>query len=143
MNLKFLTLAAAATIAGALVASFACAATSSDDASQAAARQAYIDNSFKKIDTNHDGLIDQREWNAFMTQYLAQQQNEFDESFDAADTNHDGKLSRTEAQAANPLLAKYFDQIDANHDGYLSRAEIRSAMLKKMEHSVSQDNAAQ
>ena len=143
MNLKFPTHVAVAITATTLVASFASAAMSNDDADQAAARQAYIDNSFKKIDTNHDGVIDQREWNSFMTKYLAQQQKEFDGSFDAADTNHDGKLSRAEAQAANPLLVRYFDQIDTNHDGYLSKAQIRSAILKKMENSVPQDNAAQ
>ncbi|VWD21292.1 hypothetical protein BLA18112_05373 [Burkholderia lata] len=135
--MKFFALAAAILI-GVLVISFAHAAASGDDADQAAARQAYIDNSFDKIDTNHDGMIDRNEWNAFMTQYLAQQQKQFDASFDAADTNHDGKLSRAEAQAANPLLGKYFDQIDIHHHGYLTKADIRAAILKKMERSVDQ-----
>ncbi|KVL46573.1 hypothetical protein WT01_36520 [Burkholderia cepacia] len=112
------------------------AAASSGKDEQTATGQAYIDKSFKTIDSNHDGVISRDEWNAFLNQYLEKQQAAFDAAFDAADTNHDGKLSRAELQAANPPLAKYFDQIDIHHRGYLTKDDIRGAMLKKMDSLV-------
>ena len=105
-------------------------------ADQAAARQAYIDQSFKKIDTNGDGSIDKQEWHDFMVAYMERQNQDFTASFEAADTNGDGKLSRKEAQAANPLLHKYFDDIDTDGNGFITPDEIRAAMLKKQMESV-------
>ncbi|WP_347260900.1 EF-hand domain-containing protein [Rudaea sp.] len=103
---------------------------------EAAAQKAYIERSFEKIDTNHDGQIDKQEWQAFITAYLQKQKQDFDASFAAADKNHDGKLSRKEAQEANPLLAKYFDDIDADGDGFITPDEIRAAMVQKQMESV-------
>ncbi|WP_125910438.1 EF-hand domain-containing protein [Burkholderia singularis] len=120
-------------IVGILCVSVVHAAASSGKDEQTAMGQAYIDNSFKTIDSNHDGVISRDEWSAFLAQYLKKQQEAFDVAFDAADTNRDGELSRAELQAANPLLARYFDQIDTHHRGYLTKNDIRDAMLKKME----------
>ncbi|KAB0685931.1 EF-hand domain-containing protein [Burkholderia territorii] len=120
-------------IVGMLCVSVAHAAASSGKDEQMATGQAYIDKSFRTIDSNHDGVISRDEWNAFMTQYLEKQQEAFDVAFDATDTNHDGKLSRAELQAANPPLARFFDQIDTHHHGYLTKDDIRGAMLRKMD----------
>lgn len=111
-------------------------------ADQSAARTAYIERSFEKIDTNHDGHIDKQEWQTFMVGYLDKQKRDFDESFKAADKNGDRKLSRKEAETANPLLYKYFDDIDTNGDGFITPEEIRSAMVQKQMESVDAPEAA-
>jgi len=110
------------------------ATTANDDensAEQAAARQHYVDRAFARFDTNKDGKIDRDEFAAGIGKYLDRQRHAFNRDFEAADANHDHKLSKTEVQAANPMLAEHFDDIDANHDGFLSRHEIRESIREQ------------
>jgi Ca2+-binding EF-hand superfamily protein len=132
---KFSKLAIPAAISVVLYTSIAWAA-SSDDVDTQTAMTDYISATFKKIDSNHDGKIDEHEWNTFMSDYLAKQKEKLDESFKTWDKNHDGKLTRAEAQAASPEMAKNFDVIDVNHDGYLTLSEIWLAILKGMRAAV-------
>ncbi|KVK94143.1 EF-hand domain-containing protein [Burkholderia cepacia] len=135
--MDFLSLVAAVVV-GLFGVTVAHAAASSGGVDLVALRQIYIDNSFKMIDANHNGVIDRNEWNAFLAQYLDKQRKAFDASFEAADTNRDGKLSRAEVQAVNPPLAKYFDQIDVDHRGYLTKEDIRAAVVKELDIPLGQ-----
>lgn len=114
-------------------------ASSTDDVDAQTATADYIAATFRKIDANHDGKIDEQEWNTFMTDYLAKQKEKLGDSFKSWDKNHDGKLTRAEAKAASPQMAKNFDAIDVNHDGYLTVSKIWLAILKGMRQAV--DNA--
>ncbi|WP_321891693.1 EF-hand domain-containing protein [Burkholderia cenocepacia] len=69
MSLKFsfLVIAIVVDVFGVSVAH---AAASNGKGEQAATEQAYIEKSFKMIDTNHDGMISHDEWNVFLTRYL-------------------------------------------------------------------------
>jgi len=86
---------------------------------------------FKKIDTNGDGVISRKEFNAFNAKH-----------FKALDTNKDGKLSLDELMGgANPgmmhgdagathgdgttHLDQRFNAADTNHDGGLDREEAK------------------
>src|SRR3546814_10664710 len=69
-----------------------------DDAQdQTAATQRFLDRTFGNIDENRDGTIDRPEWDAFMTDWLAERRERFDSRFKEADTNGDGYLDRNEA----------------------------------------------
>jgi len=113
---------------------------------------------FRKIDTNGDGFISKKEFNAYNAKH-----------FRELDSNHDGMLTLDEMQGnrahnmvpggigegdatahlrrrfsaadANhdgfldrgeaqnmPMLSKYFDQVDANHDGKVTQQEYFDAM---------------
>ncbi|MBY8610510.1 EF-hand domain-containing protein [Burkholderia arboris] len=114
------------------------AAASGSDTGPPAVSKTYIAKGFDMIDTDHNGVLDRNEWNAFLTQYLEMQLKALDTSFDAADTNHDGKLSHEEMQAVNPLLAKYFDKIDTHHRGYVTKEDMRAAMHQQMGRALEQ-----
>jgi len=86
---------------------------------------------FKKLDTNGDGVISKAEYNAFNAEH-----------FKALDTNKDGKLMPEELQGEYGHGAGYvdggmmhgdgtthldqrFNAADANHDGGLDREEAK------------------
>ncbi|MBI3480044.1 MAG: EF-hand domain-containing protein [Nitrosomonadales bacterium] len=108
---------------------------------------------FSKLDTNGDGVISKKEFNAYNAKHFKELDinkdgkltleelqgghtqgmghgdatTHLDQRFNAADTNHDGGLDRDEAKNM-PMLAMYFDEVDANKDGKVTRQEYFDAM---------------
>lgn len=115
-------------------------------------------NIFGDADTNHDGAVTKKEFNAYYAKHTAKH-------FSELDTNHDGKLTADEMQGGQkkpevitsggtahldrrfsaadtnqdggldkdeavnmPMLSKYYDQVDSNHDGKVTRQEYFDAM---------------
>jgi Ca2+-binding EF-hand superfamily protein len=89
---------------------------------------------FATMDRNHDGVVDEAEFEA----YRAKQAQLPDGGaglyhigsrwFEKSDANGDGRITLTEAEA-RPL--QMFDLADANHDGIASVAEQKVAMMLK------------
>jgi len=74
---------------------------------------------FDAADTNHDGFVDEAEWNA-MRQRFGGGGRGFGESITKfLDANKDGKVSRDEFAK----LLTLFDLLDTNHDGELTQEE--------------------
>ena len=113
----------------AVLAGLASPALAQTDSDAESRTRVYIDNAFGRMDANKDGHVDQAEFGVFMTARLAQQKARFDAEFNAADSNGDGKIDKSEATAANPVLAERFATIDANADGFVTPEEIRAAIL--------------
>jgi Ca2+-binding EF-hand superfamily protein len=107
---------------------------------------------FERVDTNHDGKLDQRE----IEQLLQVMRQRFGENkkpeqspnknpnknpppnnpqvekmverlLEQMDTNKDGKISRSEAKGK---LAEFFEQLDTNKDGYLDKEELHRAAAR-------------
>jgi Ca2+-binding EF-hand superfamily protein len=78
--------------------------------------------SFEAADTNHDGFVDEAEWNAMRQRFggggggrgLGEAIIKF------LDANKDGKVTREEFAA----LLTLFDILDTNHDGVLTQDEL-------------------
>jgi Ca2+-binding EF-hand superfamily protein len=75
---------------------------------------------FDRLDTNHDGFIDETEWSAMRQRFggggprLGESMGKF------LDANKDGKVSRDEFAKMLTL----FDLLDTNHDGELTQEEM-------------------
>jgi Ca2+-binding EF-hand superfamily protein len=112
---------------------------------------------FEVMDTNHDGAISKKEFDAFHGKHFKEldanhdgkiTQEEMEEAhphmhdhghghmqgdmlinrrFEAADVNHDGALSRDEAKSM-PMLSEHFDEIDTNKDGKVTQEELKAMM---------------
>jgi Ca2+-binding EF-hand superfamily protein len=80
---------------------------------------------FDRIDTDKNGLITMREFEAAMKGLHRRHHD----AMAHLDKDGDGVISREEAQAA-PRLAKHFDEIDTNKDGFLSKDELAAAKSK-------------
>ncbi len=94
---------------------------------------AFHDKWFKEMDANHDGKITREEMEAahqkMAGQIRGQMREQFKKRFDEADANHDGALSKEEAQKM-PYVAQHFEELDANHDGKVTFEELESAMKR-------------
>jgi len=83
-------------------------------------QQAY--DALRKLDTNKDGKIDEKELAAFRE---TRKKERCDAMFKYMDKNNDGKISKDEARG---LWADNFAELDANKDGFLDRAEVEKAL---------------
>lgn len=112
---------------------------------------------FKNMDTNNDGAISRKEFDAFHSQHfkdmdsnkdgkISQDEMEglhgrmmgkgpmmFDQRFDETDINHDGALSKDEAEIGMPMIFAHFDEYDANKDGKVSKDEVAASMKQMHE----------
>jgi Ca2+-binding EF-hand superfamily protein len=100
-----------------------------------------LDNSFARIDANHDGSLSaaelgteqQRELGIAKTAIQQQAQARFKQ----LDTNKDGQLSPAEFAAIAPSIRtsqtpqQALQAIDSNHDGKLSVEEFRAPQVAK------------
>jgi Ca2+-binding EF-hand superfamily protein len=79
---------------------------------------------FDRIDTNHDGFIDEEEWNAMRSRMAGGGMGggpRLGESITKLlDADHDGKVSRDEFAK----ILSLFDILDKDHDGKLSQEEL-------------------
>jgi Ca2+-binding EF-hand superfamily protein len=81
-----------------------------------------IAKSFNRIDSNNDGVIGPKEWRAATT-FLANHP-----TFEQYDINGDGVITRREAKATpRGGLNKYFGRVDVDGDGNISPAEFKAA----------------
>jgi Ca2+-binding EF-hand superfamily protein len=76
----------------------------------------------RKMDTNHDGKIDEKEVKAFREE---RQKERADRIFKHMDKNGDGKIAKDEARG---LWADHFKELDTNGDGFLDRTEVEKAL---------------
>jgi hypothetical protein len=86
-----------------------------------------IAKSFDTLDADHDGMITQDEMRAAAEARREEMKAEVAARFKAADKNADGLLSKDEATAGMPMVARRFDQLDTNKDGQLSPEELAAA----------------
>jgi len=80
-------------------------------------------DAFDRLDTNHDGFIDETEWNAMRTRFGGAGgggPRTGESLLKLLDANGDGKISRDEF--ANILTL--FDVLDKDHNGELSQEEL-------------------
>jgi Ca2+-binding EF-hand superfamily protein len=76
----------------------------------------------RKLDTNKDGKIDEKELAAFRE---TRKKERCDAMLKHMDKNGDGKISKDEARG---LWADNFAQLDTNKDGFLDKAEVEKAL---------------
>ena len=96
-----------------------------------------LDESFNRVDTNHDGFLSRAEIAAAETKLLQQKQVELDakarEEFNRLDTDKNGQLSFAEFKASLKLRSSGPDEaiarLDANKDGKVSAAEFKAGPL--------------
>lgn len=89
--------------------------------------EAFHNKYFKELDANHDGKVTQEEMQALHSQMHPHGDMLIGKRFEAADTDHDGSLTREEAKDM-PMLSKYFDEIDTNKDGKVTQDELKAMM---------------
>ncbi|MDX6766328.1 MAG: hypothetical protein SFU85_06015 [Candidatus Methylacidiphilales bacterium] len=85
----------------------------------------------RKADSNGDGLLDRKEWIAFLGEDL----------FSRMDRDGDGVVSRQEASRhaglgvvrglERPQVELGFDQVDRNRDGKITPMELRKALARQ------------
>jgi Ca2+-binding EF-hand superfamily protein len=83
----------------------------------AMAQQSMYQGQQDQIDTNDNGAVNRREYQAFMTK-----------AFEKLDANNDGSLSQTET--ADILNADQFAAADADGNGRVSRDEFMDRVMK-------------
>jgi Ca2+-binding EF-hand superfamily protein len=75
---------------------------------------------FDRLDTNHDGFIDEAEWNAARNRMGGGGRGFGESLVKFLDANKDNKVTRDEFAK----LLTLFDALDTNHDGELSQEEL-------------------
>lgn len=107
--------------------------TNHDGRISRAEAEAAQDKAFRKLDRNHDGVLDFSEFAAGQPG-LPPHPTEADRArrnrilhqwFRQLDRNHDGHISRDEYEQA---VMPYFNRLDTNHDGYISARELGAAL---------------
>lgn len=90
---------------------------------------AFHNKHFKELDANHDGKVTQEEMQAAHPQMHEHGRGDalINRRFEAADTNHDGALTKEEAKDM-PMLSQHFDEIDTNKDGKVTQEELKAMM---------------
>lgn len=88
---------------------------------------AFHNKHFKELDANHDGKVTQEEMQAAHPMMHEHGDALISKRFEAADTNHDGVLTREEAKDM-PMLSQHFDEIDTNKDGKVTPEELKAMM---------------
>ncbi len=96
---------------------------------------AFHDARFKELDANHDGKITKDEIDAVHQKMMEHGKERMEHRFDETDVNHDGFLSKDEAEIGMPMVFAHFDDVDTNKDGKLSKEEF-DAYLKKMHEQM-------
>ena len=103
---------------------------------------ANIDNNFRTLDANHDGVITMDEIVAAQARQVkileAQAIQRRTDLFTKLDANHDGVLSVAEFNAGFPVNPmplpdpkNAFEKLDSNHDGKVTADEFRAPQLVK------------
>lgn len=100
---------------------------------------AFHGNRFKQLDSNHDGKLSEEEMQASYPQKRGHGDALISKRFEAADTNHDGALTREEAKDMQ-MLSQHFDEIDTNKDGKVTPEEMK-AMMEEFRASGGPGNA--
>ena len=90
---------------------------------------AFHSKHFKELDTNHDGKLSAEEMQAVHHPMHGRGEAFIGKRFEAADANHDGALTKEEAKDM-PMLLQHFDEIDTNKDGKVTPEELK-AMMKE------------
>jgi Ca2+-binding EF-hand superfamily protein len=122
-----------------------CALSASPAFAQAAGQQVpvrtevvkQLDDSFGRVDVNHDGFLSREEIASAETKILQQKQEQIDtqvqQEFSKLDTDKSGQLSLAEFKAFVKLTAQGPDEalgrLDTNKDGKVSAAEYKAAPL--------------
>src|SRR5262249_1669481 len=75
---------------------------------------------FDRLDENHDGFIDEAEWNRMRERMGGGGARFSEQLIKFMDTNGDGKISREEFARITQL----FDALDRDHDGQISQEEM-------------------
>jgi Ca2+-binding EF-hand superfamily protein len=99
---------------------------------------AFHDARFKDLDGNKDGKISQDEMGAMHGGMRGKGPMMggglmFDQRFAEVDVNGDGALSKDEAEIGMPMLFSNFDAYDTNKDGKITRDEIAASMKQMHE----------
>ena len=89
---------------------------------------AFHNKHFKEMDTNHDGKISPEEMQAAYPAKMHERGDALiNKRFEDADTNHDGALTKEEAKDM-PMLSQHFDEVDTNKDGKVTPEELKAMM---------------
>ncbi len=97
---------------------------------------AFHDARFKELDLNHDDKVTRDEIEALHQKKMEEHgKARMGHRFDETDINHDGFLSKDEAEIGMPMLFAHFDEVDTNKDGKLSKDEF-DAYMKKMHEQM-------
>ena len=78
---------------------------------------------FNKLDLNHDGTIDEAEWNAYVEDMVTKLRARMAKRLAETDTNHDGKITKEEFLASR---AKWFAEVDVDGSGSINSEKIRN-----------------
>ncbi len=96
---------------------------------------AFHEARFKEMDLNHDGKITKDEIEAMHNKMMGHGKDRMSQRFEESDINHDGALSKDEAEIGMPVLFAHFDEADTNKDGKISKEEF-DAYMKKLHEQM-------
>lgn len=89
----------------------------------------------QKLDTNHDGKLDDTERAAARAPFQARHAQRKAERLQKFDTNRNGQLDDAEKQAMRDSRAsERFAKLDANRDGSISLTEFKAGRMEKGHH---------